>query len=77
MSRRFYRLTLHRNDRLYFHEIYENKLNARKAYLKLRTNRESDSKYLDEVFRDSCIGRWQYIQTLNHTDGDSRDSNQF
>ena len=77
MSRHFYRLTLHRNDRLYFYAIYENKLNARKAYLKLRTNRKSDSERLDEVFWDSCIGRWQYIQTLNHTDGNSRDSNQF
>lgn len=77
MSRHFYRLTLHRNDRLYLHVIYENKLEARKAYLKLRMDRKSDSKHLDEVFWDSCIGRWQYIQTLNHTDGDSRDSNQF
>lgn len=77
MSRHFYRLTLHRNDRLYFYAVYENKLNARKAYLKLRTNKKSDSKCLDEVFWDSCIGRWQHIQTLNHTDCDSRDSNQF
>lgn len=77
MSKHFYRLTLHRNDRLYFYAVYENKLNARKAYLKLRTNKKSDSKRLDEVFWDSCIGRWQYIQTLDHTDGDSRDSNQF
>lgn len=77
MSRHFYRLTLHRNDRLYFYAIYENKLNARKAYLKLRTNRKSDSERLDEVFWDSCIGRWQYIQTLNHTDGNSRDSDRF
>ena len=77
MSRHFYRLTLHRNDELYFHAIYENKLNARKAYLKLRTNRKSDSKRLDEVFWDSCIGRWQCIQTLNRTDVNSRDSNQF
>lgn len=77
MSRHFYRLTLHRNGRLYLHAIYENKLNARKAYLKLRTNRKSDSKRLDEVFWDSRIGRWQYVQTLNNTDGNSRDSNQF
>lgn len=77
MSRHFYRLTLHRNDGLYFHAIYENKLNARKAYLKLRTNRKSDSKRLDEVFWGSCIGRWQYVQTLNRTDGNSHDSNQF
>lgn len=77
MSRHFYRLTLHRNGRLYLHMIYENKLNARKAYLKLRTNRKSDSKRLDEVFWDSCIGRWQYVQTLNNTDGNSRDSDQF
>ena len=27
--------------------------------------------------KGECIGRWQYIQTLNHTDGNSRDSNQF
>lgn len=77
MSRHFYRLTLHRNDKLYFHAIYENKLNARKAYLKLRTNRKSDTKRLDEVFWDSCIGRWQCIQTLNRTDSNSRDSDQF
>lgn len=77
MSRHFYRLTLYVNDRLYLHMIYENKLNARKAYLKLRTNRKSVSKRLDEVFWDSCIGRWQYVQTLNHTDGNSHDSNQF
>lgn len=77
MSRHFYRLTLHRNDRLYFHAIYENKLNARKAYLKLRMDRKSDSKHLDEVFWDSCIGRWQCIQTLNRTDSNSRDSDQF
>lgn len=62
---------------LYFYEIYENKLNALKAYWKLRTNRKSDSKHLDEVFWDSRIGRWQYVQTLDRTDGDSRDSNQF
>lgn len=55
---------------LYFHAIYENKLNARKAYLKLRTDRKSDSKRLDEVFWDSRIGRWQYVQTLDHADGD-------
>lgn len=77
MSRRFYRLTFHRNGRLYLHVIYENKLNALKAYWKLRTNRKSDSKRLDEVFWDSCIGRWQYVQTLNNTDGNSPDSNQF
>lgn len=77
MSRHFYRLTLHRNGRLYLHEIYENELNALKAYWKLRTNRKSDSKRLDEVFWDSCIGRWQYVQTLNRTDGNSHDSNQF
>lgn len=77
MSRHFYRLTLHRNGRLYLHMIYENKLNALKAYWKLRTNRKSDSKHLDEVFFDSCIGRWQYVQTLNRTDGNSHDSNQF
>lgn len=77
MSRHFYRLTLHRNGRLYLHVIYKNKLNARKAYLKLRTNRKSDSKRLDEVFWDSYIGRWQYVQTLNRTDDNSRDSDQF
>lgn len=77
MSRHFYRLTLHRDGRLYLHMIYENKLNAQKAYWKLRTNRKSDSKRLDEVFWDSCIDRWQYVQTLNSTDGNSRDSNQF
>lgn len=77
MSRHFYRLTLHRNGRLYLHEIYENKMNAIKAYWKIRTNRESDSKCLDEVFWDSCIGRWQYVQTLDRTDDNSHDSNQF
>lgn len=77
MSRHFYRLTFHRNGRIYLLQIYRNEMNARKAYLKLRTNKKSDSKRLDEVFWDSCIGRWQYIQTLDHTDGDSRDSNQF
>lgn len=77
MSRHFYRLTFYRNGRPYLHAIYENKLNARKAYLKLRTNKKSDSKHLDEVFWDSCIGRWQYVQTLNHTDGNSRDSDRF
>lgn len=77
MSKHFYRLTLHRNGRPYLDMIYENKLNARKAYLKLRTNGKSDSKHLDEVFWDPCIGRWQYVQTLNRTDGDSRDSDRF
>ena len=77
MSRRFYRLTFYRNGRLHLLQIYKNEMNARKAYLKLRTNRKSDSKRIDEVFWDSCIGRWQYIQTLDHTDGNSRDSNQF
>lgn len=77
MSKHFYRLTLHRNDRLYLCAVYESERNARKAYLKLRTNKKSDSKRLDEVFWDSCIGRWQYVQTLNHTDGNSRDSEQF
>lgn len=77
MSKHFYRLTLHRNGRLYLHEVYENNLNARKAYLKLRTNRKSDSKQLDEVFWDSFLHRWQYVQTMNRTDGNSRDSDQF
>lgn len=77
MRRHFYRLTLHRNGRLYLRVIYENKLEARKAYPKLRMDRKSDSKRLDEKFWDPCIGRWQYVQTLNRTDGDSRDSNQF
>lgn len=77
MSRRFYRLTFHRNDRLYLLQIYKNELNARKAYLKLRMERKSDSKRLDEVFWDSCIGSWQYVQTLNRTDGNSHDSDQF
>ena len=77
MSKRFYRLTFYRDGRLYLLQIYENKLNALRAYWKIRTNRKSDSKHLDEVFWDSCIGRWQYVQTLDLTDGNSPDSNRF
>lgn len=77
MSRRFYRLTFHRNGRPYLLQVYRSEANARRAYLKLRMERKSDSKRLDEVFWDPCIGSWQYVRTLDRTDGNSRGSGRF
>lgn len=67
MSKRHYRLRLYRNEKIWLQEIFENKQDAQVAFSRLRCNKKTDKKILDEVFWDQILYRWVSFCILDGT----------